>query len=136
MGPEAILIMLFLVKHLACDFLLQNNWMASNKHQLTHIAGHVHALINVMGSFWAVILYVMFFDHQTFVDNAIHYGWYFLLLLLTGEYIVHFLTDFTKMNLSRILGLHPLKHKLFWTLLGADQFVHLAYLVFIAGMLV
>ena len=136
MGPEAILIMLFLAKHLICDFWLQNNWMASNKHQLTHIAGHIHALTNVMGSFWAVILYVMFFDHQTFIDNAIYYGNFFLLFLITGEYILHFLTNFTKMNVSKMLDLHPMKHELFWDLLGADQFVHLIYLVFMAGMLV
>lgn len=34
-----------LVAHLIADWLLQNDWMARNKHNLRHPAGWVHAVI-------------------------------------------------------------------------------------------
>ena len=37
-----------MVAHLVADWLLQNDWMALNKHNLRHPAGWVHAGIHVV----------------------------------------------------------------------------------------
>lgn len=43
------LIILGIVIHLVCDWLLQNHWMATNKANLRHPAGYVHAGIHTLG---------------------------------------------------------------------------------------
>lgn len=43
------LIVLGIVIHLVCDWLLQNHWMAMNKANLRHPAGYIHAMIHVTG---------------------------------------------------------------------------------------
>jgi hypothetical protein len=43
-----------LVAHLVADWLLQNNWMASNKSNLKHPAGWVHAAIHGLLLGWAL----------------------------------------------------------------------------------
>lgn len=35
--------------HLVCDWLLQSDWMATNKANLKHLAGYVHASIHTIG---------------------------------------------------------------------------------------
>ena len=130
MGLEASLIMMFMVKHLIFDWLLQNKWMADNKHQLDHPAGYAHAGINVLGTLIASFIFVAGWG-TGFTGS----GELFFMLLL-GEFISHFFMDYTKMNIVKSVELDPMKHKFFWDLTGFDQFVHLAYLVFMGGMLV
>lgn len=132
MGFETILIMLFLVKHLICDWWLQNSWMAFNKHKLFHPAGYVHAGINVFGTIFAVSIFVKVWGDEVRPDVAEYIFW----LLIIGEFVLHFLMDYTKMNVNKWMEWSPTTHKQFWDLTGFDQFVHLSYLVFMGGMLV
>lgn len=38
-----------IVIHLICDWILQNDWMATNKANLRHPAGYIHAGIHALG---------------------------------------------------------------------------------------
>ena len=140
MGPESLLILLFVAKHLIFDWWLQSYWMASNKHRLLHPAGYIHAGINVIGTIVAIIVYAAFpygFEHVHF-----WFGSYYLsngvvlVLLLLGEFISHYIMDFTKMNVTRKMGWQCEKHQAFWAWTGFDQWFHLTYLVIMASILV
>jgi hypothetical protein len=127
MGPELILFSCFLVKHLIFDWFLQTEYQFANKGNWRHPGGYVHAALNIIGSIFAIVIFVLFFGsiHGTFV-----------LCLLWGEFITHYIMDWSKMNLNKKMGWGPTTHHEFWWLTGFDQFVHLAYLIFMAAILV
>lgn len=126
MSPELILFSLFLIKHLIFDWFLQNEYQFANKGNWKHPGGYVHAGLNIIGTLFAVVIFVMFFGKISSV----------FLLLLAGEFISHYLMDWSKMNINKKMGWGPTTHHEFWWLTGFDQFVHLAYLVFFAAILV
>ena len=132
MGLESILMLFLVTKHLIFDWWLQTSWMAFNKHKLDHPAGYVHAGINVLGSLLAMSLFIGFFGNQ--VINPVSVPIFFLLFL--GEFVSHFVMDYTKMNVTKKMKWDMTKDPQFWYWTGFDQWVHVAYLVFMAGMLV
>lgn len=136
MGLEAILMMFFVTKHLIFDWWLQTSWMASNKHRLLHPAGYVHAGLNVIGSVIAIIAYLFFLDFNHYNVLLVSITFPHLYLLLLGEFISHFVMDFVKMNVTKAQGWDMTKDPQFWYWTGFDQWVHIMYLVFMAGLIV
>lgn len=118
MNVQFQLILVFILKHFVADFLLQNRWMASHKHILTHPGGWVHAGIQGLSTFlilWA-IPYVS-------VEMALGIG--------LMETFIHYTIDFTKINIGRYFEFTPDMWK-FWVLIGIDQMLHqLTYMGFI-----
>jgi len=134
MGAESILIMLFVTKHLIFDWWLQPAWMAFEKHDMRKKGGYIHAALNVVGTGAALMMFLVVMAHfditYTLVaDNIIH--WFLL-----GEFVSHYLMDFVKMNVNRKMGWKCNEHQAFWNWTGFDQWFHIMYLVFMAGMIV
>lgn len=68
-----------LVAHLVGDFLLQNEWMATNKVNPKHPAGWVHALIHVAALLavgWTVIAALMVGLIHWFIDLRFPLAWW------------------------------------------------------------
>ncbi|MBC8342497.1 MAG: DUF3307 domain-containing protein [Bacteroidetes bacterium] len=136
MGAESILILLFVTKHLIFDWWLQPAWMAFEKHDMRKKGGYVHAGLNVVGSvlaiytfpFVAIVVFGLELPTSTIPLAVIG-------LLLLGEFVSHYLMDFTKMNVSRKMGWKCNEHQAFWNWTGFDQWFHMMYLVFMAGMI-
>lgn len=49
MSDFSDVLLLAIIIHFVCDWLLQNHWMAANKANLKHPAGYVHAGIHTIG---------------------------------------------------------------------------------------
>ena len=98
-----------LVLHFVFDFILQTNWMASNKSRSIK-ALTVHISVYTLG-------FVVF-------------GWEFA--LLNG--LLHWITDFISSKLS-FKAWHNEKRHLFFVILGADQLVHTLCLLYTAQLL-
>lgn len=129
MSPEITLMLLLLTKHLIFDWFLQPPYMWRNKGKLFHPAGYIHAGVNVCGTLIALWVFILLGD-KIVIDAKL------FLLVLLGEFVSHYIMDWSKMNLNAKMGWGPLTHPEFWFLTGFDQFVHLVYLVLIVHFLV
>lgn len=114
------------------DWWLQTGWMAFNKHKLNHWGGYAHAGVNVAGTLIALAAFAIFFGGAV---HTVDPEWLISALLL-GEFVSHFIMDYVKMNVTRWRGWDMTKDPQFWHWTGFDQAVHMAYLVFMAGMIV
>lgn len=116
----AFLYVLFRIKHFACDFLLQNDWMALTKGKpgregysalLTHAAIHAAGTLAIVLAFAPAL-------------------WW----LGPLDFVVHAVVDRIKGLFTYRKGWTP-KDTVFWWTLGADQeahnFTHFAYIVII-----
>ncbi len=116
----AILYVLFRIKHFACDFLLQNDWMALTKGKpgregysalLTHAGIHAAGTLAIVLAFAPAL-------------------WW----LGPVDFVVHAVVDRIKGLFTYRKGWTP-KDTVFWWTLGADQeahnFTHFAYIVII-----
>ena len=122
MEPASLLILyvLFRVKHFACDFLLQTDWMAMTKGKPGregYTALLTHSAIHAIGTFAIVMLF------------APQLWW-----LGPVDFAVHSVIDRIKGLFTYRMQWTP-KDTVFWWTLGADQeahnFTHLAYIVLI-----
>lgn len=126
MDESAIVLLMvtyFLVKHFVCDFPIhiQTPWMFKNKGTYGHQAGFAHAFIQAGAS--APIL-LLTWNYAPRPD--------YLVLLLVGEWFIHYHVDWFKMWLNKKRNYHTQTPQ-FWTLLGLDQLVHgLTYVGMIA----
>ena len=98
-----------MTKHWICDFGLQNFWQVSNKGTYGHIAGIIHASIQMTGTLVALSL-------------TLPYSNVFLLIALV-EGIFHYHIDWAKANLNTKWKLDS-SNDHFWWLLGFDQWMH------------
>ena len=96
-------IILLLIFHFIGDFLLQNTWMATNKHK------DLNALTIHCSIYSLAFLY---------------FGPYFCMV----TYMLHFCVDFFTSKLSHYLW-HSHRIRRFFVLIGADQTIHLITLV-------
>ena len=113
------LLILFLIKHFLCDFPLQTRYQYSNKGILCHPGGLLHAFITIVGS--AIVLLLWGLTNLPIIG-----------ILLLFEFIVHYLTDWAKVNINDYYGWKPNTSDYFWWLLGLDQLIHmLTYVVMI-----
>jgi Na+/H+ antiporter NhaA len=104
-----LLLTLLLVKHFVLDFYYQPPYMWQNKGTFGHWGGIAHSGIH------AVVTYVILSFFIDAPDAAI---------LAAFEFVVHYLTDWAKMNINRIKGRTATTHNEFWQLTGFDQLVH------------
>jgi len=112
------LLTLLLVKHFVWDFYYQPAYMWQNKGTFGHWGGIAHSGIHA-----ATTLAILLFFTTT------PYPYTIALM----EFIVHYLTDWAKMNINRVKGWGATTHNEFWQLTGFDQLVHqLTYVAILA----
>jgi hypothetical protein len=96
--------------------------MWQNKGIFGHWGGISHSGIH---AFTTYIILCFFVDSTEFA-----------LLLAVGEFVIHYITDYAKMNINRIKGWGATTHDEFWQLTGFDQLVHqLTYVAIIAAVM-
>lgn len=105
-----VLLILFITKHFAIDFLCQTEYQWSNKHIWGHPGGIIHAGLHMLGT--SVILLTT--PYLTY-DMAIVLG------MCDG--IIHYHIDYLKMNINIRTKWTPNTPQ-FWWLTGLDQFLH------------
>jgi hypothetical protein len=113
------LMVLFQVKHLLADFILQSGWMVRTKGIYGHWGGICHSGLHALLS--AIVLLF------TPLDPAM------LAMIVFGEFIVHYHLDWFKDRETKKYG-YTATHKGFWTLAGLDQFAH--HLTYIAILMI
>ena len=110
-----ILFLLFATKHFIVDWVIQTNKMATEK------GNNFYYLF--LHSFEHAILSFLILINFTNVETA--------LLLSASEIFTHGGIDYLKAN-KKLLGRYKYPSKLYFVILGADQFVHqINYLLFI-----
>lgn len=125
MQPEWEIILaalaLLALKHFVADFVLQTGWMVREKGVYGRPGGLAHAAIHVAGSVPALIVLG--------APPVLLAG------LLLAEGVVHYHIDYLKERVVRRASVGP-ADRMFWVLLGADQFLHHAtYLAMVALVL-
>lgn len=108
-----ILLTLFQIKHLWIDFLWQPSYEYLNKGTFLHPGGIRHSFKHALASL--LIL--------GFVPHLGPYPWVFWSLIF-GEFVIHYLIDFSKVNINKKFGWGPTTHAEYWYLTGFDQFLH------------
>lgn len=103
-----LLITLFLWKHFVWDFYCQPPYMWKNKGTLGHPGGLLHAGAHAASSFLILL----------------PFGCEQALFLSICEFIIHYVVDFTKMNINKEMGWACNTHEQFWQLVGFDQLIH------------
>ncbi len=104
-----LVLVLFQVKHLVADFLLQSQYILENRRKYGHPGGLLHVGYHVAGS--AICLLVVGCDLRT------------LVVLLVAEALIHYHLDWTKDNLVASKSLTTTDAG-FWNFLGLDQLLH------------
>ena len=117
-------ILLFLcliqIKHLVIDFLWQPEYEWKNKGTFLHFGGIRHAGKH---SITTLIILLMFINP------------YLAVLLSILEGIIHNFIDWSKMNITRVRELSPIKDAEFWYWLGIDQYFHQLTYILIAWII-
>ncbi len=115
-----ILFLLLQAKHLIIDWFLQPPYMWQNKGTWMHPGGLLHAGLNALGTTACFVV----LDPQPMTYVAI---------FLT-DFWLHYIIDFTKMNINRIMKWGPTTHPEFWWLTGFDQYLHQVTYIFITWL--
>jgi hypothetical protein len=109
-----LVLVLFQIKHLLADFVLQSAYILNNRKIYGHPGGLLHVAIHLLGSLASLM--IIGCTPQT------------LLIVLLAEAVIHYHIDWTKDNILAARSWTP-KDANFWYLLGFDQFLHqLTYL--------
>lgn len=118
------LVILF-VKHFICDFPLQAwPYMYANKGDLLHPGGYVHAGIHG----YATMLCLIAFTTSSF-ELAVALG--------AVELVIHYIIDFSKVNIGKRYNLKPDNSNWYWILLGFDQLLHsLTYILIVQILMI
>lgn len=113
-----VCIALLQIKHLIVDWCWQPAYEYLNKGTYGHWGGVRHALKNAVGT---AACFVAFVDPAT------------VLLILVGDFLLHYHIDWSKVNINKHMGWGPTTHAEYWALTGADQTAHqLCYLLWLA----
>jgi hypothetical protein len=109
------LLSLLFIKHLLVDFFWQQDaYEYEGKGHLNHPGGYIHALKHC----FTTLLCFMLTVPQHLASFAV--------FLVGMEFVIHYLTDYTKVNVCKAKGWGPTTHSQFWLATGTDQFVHAA----------
>jgi uncharacterized membrane protein HdeD (DUF308 family) len=101
-----LILALLFIKHFLADFVWQTDKMVSEKGQYGRWGGIQHSGLH------AICTYVV----------LMHFlGMQACLMLAAIDFIVHYHTDWAKMNAARGL---TIKDKKYWVWLGMDQLIH------------
>lgn len=107
------------VKHFIFDFYWQPPYMWQNKGTWGHPGGIVHAGIHAVVTLGILLCFGV---HGVLA-----------LQLMLGEFGIHYLVDWAKMNINRAKGWGCNTHNEFWQLTGLDQLFHqLTYVAILA----
>lgn len=106
-----VLLTALLVKHFVFDFLWQPPFMWKNKGTFGHWGGLVHSGIHAVATL--VILFAILGPNNPVVIAAV-----------VIEFIIHYFTDYFKMNINKNYGWACNTHNEFWQLTGLDQLIH------------
>lgn len=120
------LVVLFIVKHFICDFILQSDRMIKEKGTYGAAGGRDHALVHAAGTI--LLLFIVLPWNLAAHMAAIILG------LVDG--VIHYHIDWSKSKINTRFNLYPEWDKMFWWLLGADQMLHYLTYVFIIYILV
>lgn len=122
---ELALMTALLAKHFALDFFWQPPWMLNDKGRfgawggIAHSGVHALATATILIAFWHLANGPMLFPLEAYrADVSL------IALVVLGEFVIHYFTDFAKMNLNAKMGWGPTTHSEFWQLTGFDQLVH------------
>jgi hypothetical protein len=111
-------LVLFEVKHFICDFIIQTRYQYMNKGIYGHPGGFIHAAAHATASIPAILI----LQTMPWRVGAI----------VAVEFLVHYHLDWSKEQITKRRGL-TYSDALYWTLFGADQFMHqLTYVVILA----
>jgi hypothetical protein len=110
MTPQLIILLFLLLetKHFVFDFLLQPPYMFLNKGTFLHPGGILHSYFHALATVFILV---------GFAGTSV-------LLLALLEFVIHYATDYAKVNINRHFSWDANKHPQFWYLTGADQLVH------------
>jgi hypothetical protein len=122
MNPIVALFLGFAIKHFVVDFLLQTPYQWKNKGKFGHPGGILHSLLHSVTSLFMLILFVILFPGVFNITVV--------LPLVVFEFVIHYLMDYTKVNINAYYGWGANTHSEFWYLLGFDQLVHALTYVF------
>lgn len=100
-----------ITKHFIIDFLLQPPYMWQNKGKWLHPGGLLHAGLHGIATFYVLMWFMP--DHLAVLSALCVY-----------ESVIHYLIDFTKVNVTKMMKWECHLHPQFWVLMGADQFAH------------
>lgn len=117
-SSSLFLLLLLTLKHFVFDFLYQPPYMWQNKGTYGHPGGIIHSMFHAVATF---IILIFFNVHLAGV-------------LALAEFVIHYHTDWFKMNYNKKKGWGPNTHNQFWVLLGADQLVHSLTYIAIAAL--
>jgi Protein of unknown function (DUF3307) len=121
LATMTVLMLIWLqLKHYVADYLLQPKWMLFAKGDVRRAGGYVHAGIHALGSIPAYLIAGL--------------GRTDIAVLCVAEFIIHYLVDFIKADLSARSKAGP-NTMIYWALHGGDQLMHqLTYagLIFVA----
>ena len=122
MNTLFILLFALNLKHFIADFLLQPPFMYLNKGTYGHVGGISHSMLHS--------LMTMFIIASMAKLMALSVTPMLCVLIGIIEFIVHYHTDWAKVNLTKKYNLSPTNSEKYWWLLGADQLIHaLTYLL-------
>jgi len=115
-----VMLICFQLEHFVADYLLQPKWVLRGKGDVRRSGGYVHAGLHCVGSLPALLTA----DPRPLVIAA----------LIIAEFVVHYLIDFTKADLSVRSQAGP-DTATYWALHSVDQLLHqltYAALIFLA----
>ena len=119
------------IKHFVCDFLYQPAYMWKNKGTFGHWGGLAHSGFHAFATL--IILGFLPQPHHLPPGEIS----YLVLALVAVEFVIHYLVDWSKMNINAHFGWGATTHSQFWIFLGVDQLAHqLTYcgIVYIMGI--
>lgn len=118
------LFVLFILKHLVCDFFLQGPYQFLNKGKVGHPGGILHAAINGIGT---MIVLAIGIPNCAF-DFAFGFG--------IIEMSVHYVLDLYKVCTNDYYKWKPESSRNYWYSLGVDQTLHMLVYVIIVKQIV
>lgn len=110
-GLILLMLTLLIIKHFVADFVLQTTWMVDEKRHYGRWGGLAHSGIHGLGT--GLIFLIFGFGLWSIICAVI-------------DFIVHYHTDWVKMNASQTL---TVVDRRYWVYLGLDQMIH--YLTYI-----
>ena len=123
-----ILLLLFQIKHLVVDWLWQPPYEYLNKGTWLHPGGLQHAAKHLVATYIVLAVGALIFHMPIFVGMAI------VLSIFDG--VIHYLIDWSKMNINKKYELTPTNSENFWRLVGIDQFLHQATYIIIVFLII
>ena len=97
MGHETALVLWALlalqVKHFLCDFVLQTQYQVRTKGIYGHVGGFIHSGLHMVGSIPALLI----------LGAPLRA----IVIIMIGEFLIHYHTDWTKSNIDRLFRLGP-----------------------------